>query len=149
MLPQGFQQAPFAKFLARMVKGLGCAVGVKHEGVAWEELALLNRAIPFLKQSHHGGCWLEPFRSIVAPQEECGWVTAIRVAQLARSIVVFSEEDGCVVAFGGVLIKQLIHRSQESLRLLTSRRALAAQICLEICHQKSSGHALACDIADQ
>ena len=34
MPPQGFQQAPFPKFLARMVKGLGCAVGVKHEGVA-------------------------------------------------------------------------------------------------------------------
>ena len=146
MLPQGFQQAPFAKFLARMVKGLGCAVGVEHEGVAWEELALLNRAIPFLKQSHHGGCWLEPFRSIVAPQEDCGWVTAIRVAQLARMIVVFGEENRCVVALGGILVEQLIHRSQESLRLSPGRRALAAQIRLEIRHQQSGRHSFACDI---
>src|SRR5215469_15960937 len=70
-------------------------------------------------------------------------MTAIRVAQLARLIVVFSKEDRRVVVLGAILVKQLIHRSQESLRLFPSRRALAAQIRLKICHQQSSRNALA------
>ena len=75
-------------------------------------------------------------------------MTAIRVAQLARLIVVFSEEDRCVVALGGILVKQVIHRSQKSLRLFPSGRALAAQIRLEICHQQSGCHAFSRDIAN-
>src|SRR5215510_8379292 len=75
-------------------------------------------------------------------------MTAIRVAQLARLIVVFSKEDRCVVVLGAIFVKQLIHRSQESLRLFPSRRALAAQIRLKIRHQQSSRYALARDIAN-
>src|SRR5215510_14222901 len=55
VLLQGFQQTLFAKFLSRKVRGLRCAVGVQHEGVAWAELTLFNRAIPALKQAHHRG----------------------------------------------------------------------------------------------
>src|SRR5215467_753987 len=75
-------------------------------------------------------------------------MTAVRVAKLARLIIVFSKEDGCVVSVVGIFVKQLIHGSQESLRLFPSRRALAAKISLEICHQQSSSHALAHDIAN-
>src|SRR5215470_11390728 len=53
--PQGLQHTLFAKFLSRKVRGLRCAVGIEHEGVAWVELTLFNRAIPALKQSHHCG----------------------------------------------------------------------------------------------
>ena len=35
MLPHGFQQTLSGKFLSRIVKGLGHAVGVQEEGVAW------------------------------------------------------------------------------------------------------------------
>jgi len=35
MLPDGFQQTLFAKFLSRIIKGLGSAVGVQEKGVAW------------------------------------------------------------------------------------------------------------------
>jgi len=55
MLEEGMQEALFARFFARLVKGLGCAIGVEHEGVRRRELALFHRAIPFLKQSRHGG----------------------------------------------------------------------------------------------
>src|SRR5689334_10148794 len=75
-------------------------------------------------------------------------MTAIRVAQLPRFIVVFSKKDRCVVVLGAVLVKQLIHRLQESLRLSPSRRALAAQIRLKICHQQSACYALSRDIAN-
>src|SRR5215469_14392070 len=75
-------------------------------------------------------------------------MTAVRVPKLARFIVIFSKENGCVVSIIGILVKQLIHGSQESLRLFPSRRALAAKISLEICHQQSSSYALARDIAN-
>src|SRR5262245_7214059 len=75
-------------------------------------------------------------------------MTAIRVAELARLIVVFRKEDRRVVILGAILVKQLIHRSKEPLRLFPGCRALAAQIRLKICHQESSRDALARDIAN-
>src|SRR5579863_607556 len=75
-------------------------------------------------------------------------MTAVRVAQLARMIVVFSEEEGGVVTLSGIPVKRLMHGSQEPLRLLPRRRALAAQIRLEIGHQQSGRHALVDDIAN-
>src|SRR5262245_16803341 len=75
-------------------------------------------------------------------------MAAIRVAQLARLILVFSKEERCVVALGAILVKQLIHRLQESPRLFPGRRALAAHTRLKICHQKGSRHALTRDIAN-
>src|SRR5262249_17625911 len=75
-------------------------------------------------------------------------MTAIRVAELARLIVVCRKEDRRVVVLSAILVKQLIHRSKEPLRLLPGCRASAAQIRLKICHQQSSRDALARDIAN-
>src|SRR5262245_25972178 len=75
-------------------------------------------------------------------------MTAIRVAQLARLIVVFRKEDRRVIVRGAILVKQLIHRSDEPLMLLPGYRRLTAQIRLKICHQQSSRDAFARDIAN-
>src|SRR5262245_47016884 len=75
-------------------------------------------------------------------------MTAIRVAQPARLIVVFRKEDCRVIVRGAIFVKQLIHRSKESLRLFPGYRTLAAQIRLKICHQQSSRYALARDIGN-
>src|SRR5215831_15738187 len=75
-------------------------------------------------------------------------MTAIRVAQMARLIVVFRKEDRRVIVRGAILVKQLIHRLKEPLRLFPGYRTLAAQIRLKICHQQSSRYALARDIAN-
>ena len=70
-------------------------------------------------------------------------MAAIRVAQLARVIVVFGEKQGCVISLRSVFVKQLIHRPQKSFGLFPSRRALAAQSCLEIRHEQSGSDAFA------
>src|SRR6516225_9246680 len=70
-------------------------------------------------------------------------MAAIRVAQLARGIVVFREEERSVIPRGRVFVKQLIHRPQKPFRLLPSRRALAAQSCLQIRHEQSCPHTFA------
>src|SRR5262249_25569735 len=63
-------------------------------------------------------------------------------------IVVLGKEDRRVIVRGAILVKHLIHRSKEPLRLFPGYRTLAAQIRLKICHQKSSRYALARDIAN-
>src|SRR5215472_18632249 len=70
-------------------------------------------------------------------------MAAIRVAQLARGIVVFGEEEGGVIPLSRVFVKQLIHRPQKPFGLLPSRRALAAQSCLQIRHEQSRPHTFA------
>ena len=48
---QGLDETLLAKFLACLVEGLGCAVGVEEEGVASVKFAHFECALPFLKQS--------------------------------------------------------------------------------------------------
>ena len=72
---------------------------------------------------------------------------AIRVAQAARSIIIFGEEQRGVGALDRVLEKELVHRFQESLRMFQCDGTLAAQIRLEIGHQESRGDAFACNVA--
>ena len=73
---------------------------------------------------------------------------AIGVAQAARLVVVFGEEERGVGAVGRVLVKELVHRPQEALRLIESDGALAAQIRLQIGHQESGGDSLSGNVAD-
>src|SRR5215469_5353290 len=70
-------------------------------------------------------------------------MATIRIAQPARIIVVFGKEEGSVIPLGRVFVKQLIYRPQKPFRLFPGRRALAAQSCLEICHEQSSSDAFA------
>src|SRR5246500_4580335 len=75
-------------------------------------------------------------------------MAAIRGAQLARIIVVFGEEERSVIPLARVFVKQLIHRPQKSFGLFPSRRALAAQRCLEIRHEQSGSDAFARYVGD-
>jgi len=55
MLPERLEQAFVAKFLSRLVECFGRAVGLEHQGIAREELAILDRAIPIIEKPHHRG----------------------------------------------------------------------------------------------
>ena len=73
---------------------------------------------------------------------------AVRVAQAPGSVVVFGEEERGVGALVGILVKELVHGTQQALGFVEGDRALAAKIRLQIGHQKSRGHSLARDIGD-
>src|SRR5271157_3723942 len=75
-------------------------------------------------------------------------MSAIHVTQAPRSVVVLGEEQGSVGVFRRILVKQAIGQLQEALRLVQRDGALAAQIRLQIGHQKSSRDSFSCDIAD-
>src|SRR3974390_118382 len=148
MLAGGFQQTLFAKFLSLAIQRFRNAIGVKHDSVAGSQLAFFHHAVPFLEQAHDRTSCPQPFKAVVAVQEQSRWMPAIRVTQLAGVIVVFREEEGCVVPVGGVFVKQLMYRPQELLGFFPSCRALAAQSRLEISHEQSGPDALASDIRD-
>jgi len=56
--------AALSEFFSGVVERFGSAVGIEQEGVSWEELALFERAIPFLKQSEHSRRRLESFTGV-------------------------------------------------------------------------------------
>ncbi len=66
MLPVGFEQTLFAKFLSLTIQSFGNTVGVKQDGVAWSRFAFFHRAIPFLEQAHYCAGCPEPFQTVVA-----------------------------------------------------------------------------------
>ena len=140
MSPQRFDQALFSEFLFSITKGFGYAVTVEQDRVSSRELAFRDRAIPFFKKSQYGARGVEPFKSVIAAQDEGAEMTAIRVAQALSSVIVFGEEEGGVGAVGRILAKELIHGSQEALRLIQSDSALAAQVRLQVGHQKSGSN---------
>src|SRR5467141_72620 len=75
-------------------------------------------------------------------------MAAIGVTQVARGVVIFGEEEGGKGAIGSVVAKELVHGTQEALRLIESHGALAAQIGLQIGHQESGGDSFSGDVAD-
>src|SRR6516164_175127 len=143
MLPGGFQQTLFAKFLSLTIQSFRNTIGVKQDGVAWSQFAFFHHALPFLEQAHHRAGCPKPFQTVVAAQEQCRRMATIRVAQLARIVVVFGEEEGSVIPVGRVSVKQLVHRAKKSFGLFPSRRTLAAQSRLEIGHEQSGSDAFA------
>src|SRR5215470_6525065 len=143
MLPGGLQQALFTKLLSLAIQSFRDAIGVKQDVVPGSQFAFFHRAIPFLEQAHDRTGCPQPFPAVVAAYEQGGWMATIRITQLARIIVVFSEEEASVVPRGGIFVKQLIHRAQESFGLFPGRRALAAQSRLKICHEQSGSEAFA------
>src|SRR5947209_19814207 len=93
MLPDGFQQTLFAKFLSRTVQSFRNTIGVKQDGVAWSQFAFFQCAIPFLEQAHYRAGCPKPFQTVIPAQEQRRRMAAIRIAQLARVIVVFRSEE--------------------------------------------------------
>src|SRR5216683_6755639 len=137
MALQGFDQALFAELLVGGVVGFGDAVGVQCECVSRVKLAFFNFTIPIFEDSQNGGRGIETFHGVVAAEKKCGEMAAVGVAQTAGSVVVFGEEKSGEGAVRSVVAEELVHGAQETLRLIESDGALAAQISLKIGHQES------------
>ncbi len=151
MLPQGFDQALFSKFLPRIVERFGHAIGVKYKGVSRDETALSDGALPPCGQSQHSAGGIQPFDVAIVPQEKGGGVTTIRIPQLLCAVVIFGKEESSEGVVGRIFVEKPIHGLQEARRLFQSERreravpvccAEVAQVCLQIGHQESSSGSL-------
>src|SRR5438552_17101039 len=125
--PQHTRQARFAEFLSCIIERFGYAVGVDSERVSREEPAFLYRAIPFLEESHYSACGIEPFKSVIAAEAQSGEMPTICVAQAPHSVVIFGKEERGVGTVSRILVKELVHRSQQALRLIQSGWTVAAE----------------------
>src|SRR5271170_1038295 len=76
-------------------------------------------------------------------------MSAVDIAQAASWAIVFGEEECRVGAVRGVLIKELVYRAHQKMRVLASQGKLAPQVGLKIGHEKRGGDSLPGDIADQ
>jgi len=56
---------------------------------------------------------MEPLNRVIAPKKKSGEMPAIRIAQTPDFVVIFGKEEGCVSAVGRILLKELVHGSQE------------------------------------
>src|SRR5579862_7110700 len=75
-------------------------------------------------------------------------MSAINVAQASGGVVIDGENQRRITAISGVLVKELVYRLQETLWLVKSNGALAAQVALQVGHQKRRANAFARSIAD-
>src|SRR5258708_10477468 len=148
MAPQDFDKALLAELVVVRVVGFGDAVGVESEGITWEKLAFSNFAIPILENPKHGGSGVEALNGVISVEQQGGEMAAIRVGEADDGIVIFGEEKGGERAVGSIVAKELVHGTEEPLRLIESDGALAAQISLQIGHQESGGDSFSGDVTD-
>src|SRR6476646_2064105 len=102
--------------------------------------------MPFLKEAEDSAGGIEPQQGIIAPQQQRGKMSAVGIAQAPRLAVKFSKEEAGIRVVGRILIEKLIHGVQKALRLIQSNGTLAAQIGLQVGHQKSAGNSLSGNI---
>src|SRR5260370_40564029 len=148
MTLQGFDEALFAELFVCGVVGFGDAIGVEGEGVACAKLAFSNLAIPILENAQDGGGGFEALDGAIAVEEKSGEMAAIGVTQVACGVVVLGEEKGGESTDGSIVAKELVHGAHQSVRLIESDGAQAAQVGLEIGHQESGGKSFSGDVAD-
>src|SRR5204863_10089927 len=99
------------------------------------ELTFSDFAIRVLDDSQYRGGGVKPLHGVIAVEEKSGEMAAIGVTQAAGSVVIFGEEERGERAVRRVIAEKLVHRAEEALRLLQSKGALAATICLQMGHQ--------------
>ena len=76
---QRLDQAVLTKFPALIVQRFGDAVCVEHQCVSREELSFLYRAVPISEEPQYGAGGIEPFKGVIAPEEQPSEMPAIRV----------------------------------------------------------------------
>src|SRR5882724_7060163 len=121
-----------SEFVTVPIQRFGYSIGVEHQRVSRTQPALSYRAIPLFEQPQHRACGIQPFQSVIAPQNQSAEMPAIRVTQPLSLVIVFGEKKGSVSAIDTILEKAQVDRLQESLGVIQSNSALAAQVRLQI-----------------
>ena len=81
------------------------SVGVEDKHISAAKMAFPDQAIPFLEKPEYGAGRIESHQSVVAAQQESGQMSAVRIAQTLRLVVIFAKEKSGVGAVGGIVIE--------------------------------------------
>src|SRR5260370_41726042 len=73
---------------------------------------------------------------------------AVDVAQISRRIIVVTEKQCGKAAVGRIVAKESVYLLQQALRLFQRKGELAAQIGLQIRHEKRRGNSLSGQVGD-
>src|SRR5246127_4961962 len=137
----------FSELLPCIIERFGDAVGIECKCIAGKEPAFLDWAIPFFEESHHGTRGIEPFKRVIAAEKKTREMAAIHIAQAPLLVGIFGKEERGVGAVGRILVKKLVYGAQKALWLIQGDCALAAEVGLQIGHQKSRSDSFSCDVA--
>jgi len=147
MATQRIEEARFAEFFVFVVEGFGDAVGVEGQEVAGGEMAFANFAIPLFENAQDCGGGVKA-DSVVTAEKKSREMAAVGVAQKAGGVIIFGEEKSGEGSVGGVFAEELVDGAQEMVGLLVGHGAEAAQIGLQVGHQKGSGNAFPGNVRD-
>src|SRR6202030_459916 len=75
-------------------------------------------------------------------------MAAVDIAQISRRIIVITEKQSGEAAVGRIVTKEPVYLLQQALRLFERESELAAQIGLQISHEKRGGESLSCHVGD-
>jgi hypothetical protein len=148
MSVQPFYQGCFSELLTLSIVGFRYTIRVERQQIAGLELAFGDRAIPISKQAQQRCGGVEAHARVVGAENQRREMSAVGVPEALGVIVVFGKEERGICAVTGVLVKQAVDRAQEEFGMSLSQRALAAQVGLQVCHEKGGGDAFARDISD-
>src|SRR5258708_39337836 len=73
-------------------------------------------------------------------------MAAVDIAQISRRIIVITEKQCGEAAVGRIVAKEPVYLLQQALRLFQRESELAAQIGLQISHEKRGGNSLSCHV---
>src|ERR1700674_4329470 len=147
MAAKSVDQRALAELLAGRVAGFGDAIGVEGEHVSGEQSAFSDGAIPLREEAKESAGGIEPLTRAIRAQNQAGQVAAVRVAQALLVVIVQSEKKRGVGTVDRVLVEQAVHGLEQEFRTIQGQSTLAAQVGLEIGHEKSGGDAFAGNVA--
>ena len=145
---EGGDEAGLAEFLEVGVEGFGDTVGIEDESVAGEEKGFADFAIPVVECAEDSGRGVEGLDGGIGAEDEPAEVATVGVAEAARGVIVFGEEESGEGAVWRVFAEELIDGTKEAVRVVSMNGALAAEIGLEVGHEERGGDALAGDVAN-
>jgi hypothetical protein len=145
---QSIYQRALSKLLPGFVIGFGDAVCVEGQRVSRQERALADGAVPFLEEAEQRGGGVKALEGAIGAQDESRQVSAVGVAEALGIVIVFGKEERGVGAVYRVLKEQAVHGPEQELGMIQSKGALAAEVGLQVRHEKSSSYAFAGDVAD-
>jgi hypothetical protein len=84
----------------------------------------------------------------IGAQDESRQMSAVGVAEALGIVIVFGKEQRGVGAVYRVLKEQAVRGPEQELGMIQSKGALAAEVGLQVRHEKSGSYAFAGDVAD-
>src|SRR5262249_31137993 len=106
--------------------------------IAFLERDVARRSLPVLEHAYDAARRLQRFDPTVAAKQKRRRMTAIDEAQRTRAIVIGTKEESGIRGRRSALLKQLVHRREQTWNIAGVRGKLPAHMRLQVGNQQRS-----------